>query len=147
MKTMSQKALKASVSMCPEWRPCPRSPKGKCKHVTRMKIMSKKERKVSVSQSVWPEWKCPRKTKRYVWVYDLNEDQVPDSAKGMYMQCYVWQKWSGCQDTTLDLWSKGCKSWQKRQPNFCLQNLLSVLTLIRCPFHPVLLQWHLKVCK
>ena len=30
------------------------------------------------------------------------------------------------------------------QEKFLLQSSLSVLTLIRCPFHPVLPQWHVK---
>ena len=37
-----------------------------------------------------------------------------------------------------DLRSKGCEfeSRQERRENFLLQSQLSVLTLIRCPFHP-----------
>ena len=34
---------------------------------------------------------------------------------------------------------------QEQQENFLLQGLLSVLTLIQCLLHPVLLQWHVKV--
>ena len=47
---------------------------------------------------------------------------------------------------TPDSWSKGCEFEyrQKRRQNFLLQSQLCVLTLIRCPFHPVLLQWHMK---
>ena len=56
----------------------------------------------------------------------------------------------GSRDNLLlrapDSWSKGCKfeSRQKRRENFLLQSQLCVLTLIRCPFHPVLSQWHVK---
>ena len=45
-----------------------------------------------------------------------------------------------------DSWSKGCKfkSRQGQQGNFLLQSQLCMLTLIQCPFHPTLLQWHVK---
>ena len=48
----------------------------------------------------------------------------------------------GSRDNLLvrspDSLSKGCEfeSRQERQENFLLQSKLSVLTLIRCPFHP-----------
>ena len=57
---------------------------------------------------------------------------------------------SGSRNSLLvrapDSLSKGCefKSRQKRRENFLLQSQLCVLTLIRCPFHPVLSQWHVK---
>ena len=45
-----------------------------------------------------------------------------------------------------DSWSEGCEfeSRQERRENFHLQSYLSVQTLIRCPFQPVLPQWHVK---
>ena len=54
------------------------------------------------------------------------------------------------QDSLLvrkpDSRSKGCEfeSRQERRENFLLQCQLCVLTLIRCPFHPMLPQWHVK---
>ena len=57
---------------------------------------------------------------------------------------------SGSWDSLLvrvpDPWSKGCEfeSWQEQWENFLHQSQLCVLTLIRCPFHPVLPQWHVK---
>ena len=36
------------------------------------------------------------------------------------------------------------QAWAEQQENFLLQSLLSGLTLIQCPFHPMLLMLHLK---
>ena len=53
----------------------------------------------------------------------------------------------GSRDSWLvrapDSWSKGCEceSRQEQRENFLLRSYFCVLTLIRCPFHPVLPQW------
>ena len=47
---------------------------------------------------------------------------------------------------SADSRSKGCRfeSLQERRENLLLESQLCVLTPIRCPFHPVLPQWHVK---
>ena len=46
----------------------------------------------------------------------------------------------------LEHWTGDCEfeSRQGRRENFLLQGQLCVLTLIQCPFHPVLPKWHVK---
>ena len=85
----------------------------------------------------------------FVHVEHVRDVHMITSGDCVYMCCFVIEL-SKCQDSLLvrapDSWWKGCefKSQQEWSKIFLLQSELSVPTFIRCPFTPVLPQWHLK---
>ena len=83
---------------------------------------------------------------RMIAKYRDYRENVKNIHKGSFPQSQ-WINTSlytmGSRDSLLvrvpDSWSKGCQfeSWQERWKNFLLQSKLCVLTLIQCPFHPL----------
>ena len=84
----------------------------------------------------------------------MNPVNYVQYASGQSWSICCWKVGVGyfncCWDSLLvrapDLWLEGLefKSQQQRWENFLLQSQLCVLTLIRCLFHPLLPQWHVK---
>ena len=77
---------------------------------------------------------------------------------GKYIDFYFQELWirkkncwffKSCQHKGLyQIWERlslerGCR-FESQQENFLLQSQLCVLTLIRCLFQPLLMQWHIK---